>query len=218
MPQLQKAREKSMVDLVALKDLLQPVFPLLGVVVGAVMTGFGQLYKAKQERKRVIALALSDLLEVRHRVVTLNAALKYLQGQVAVPSISMPHLRNILDHLVPLDTKLDDRFDEAVTLLAGMDPVFAFNLRSKNLLPQFINKLRLMATATDENLAGHEAMESKLIEMLTPALDEAVLRVAKYHSRKSLRDVKSVLANKESIGEKLSPILSGLGIEKVLPT
>jgi hypothetical protein len=202
-----------MVDLVALKDLLQPIFPLLGVVVGGVMAGFGQIYKARQERKRIIALALSDLLEVRHRVVTLNAVLKQFQVHGMLPTASMPHLRNILEQLIPPDTKLDDRFDEAVTLLAGMDPVFAFELRSKNLLPQFMSKLRSLASTSNEALAGHEAIESKLIEMFTPALDEAVLRVAKHHSGKSYREVKSVLASKETVGGKLSPILSGLGID-----
>jgi len=207
-----------MVDLVALKDLLQPVFPLVGVVVGAVMTGFGQIYKVRQERKRVIALALSDMLEVRHRVVTLNAALKYFQMHGNLPSVSMPHFRNFLDHIIPLDDKLDARFGEAVTLLAGMDPVFAFDLRSKNLLPQFINKLRLVATAAGEDLARYEAFESKLIEVLTPKLDEAVLRIAKYHSSKVYREVQAVVARKDNIEESLSPLLKGLGLERVAPT
>jgi hypothetical protein len=207
-----------MVDLVAIKDLLQPVFPLLGVVVGAVMAGFGQLYKARLERKRVIAMALSDLLEVRHRVVSLNAVLKHLQKYGNLPPVSMPHFRNLLDHLVPLDDKLDARFDGAVTLLAGMDPVFAFDLRSKNLLPQSINKLRLVATTAGEDLAKFEAFESSLIETLTPKLDEAVLRVAKHHSGKSYREVQTVIAQKNNVEEALAPLLKSLGLEKAATT
>jgi hypothetical protein len=201
-----------MPDLNAWKDFLQPVFPLLGVVVGAVMTGFGQLYKARQERKRVIALALSDLLEVRHRIVSLNAAIKFFQAKGNVSSVSMPHFRNLFDQIMPLDDKLDTRFDEAVTLLAGMDPVFAFDLRSKNLLPRFMNKLRLVATTSGDDLAKYEDFESSLIETLTPMLNEAVLRVAKYHSYKINREVKALVAKQANFGEDLLPLLKSVGV------
>lgn len=206
-----------MVDLGALKDFLQPVFPLLGVVVGAVMTGSGQLYKARQERKRVIALALSDLLEVRHRVVTLNALLKYIQTQGKVPVATMPHLRNLFDQLFPLDSKLDARFDEAVTLLAGMDPVFAFDLRSKNLLPHLMNKMRVLAASTSQDMAGHEGAESTMIDFVTPTLDKAVLSVAKQHSLRVHRQVKSIFAAKDNINEKMSALLVSFGIESTAP-
>jgi hypothetical protein len=206
-----------MVDLVALKDLMQPVFPLLGVVVGAIMTGSGQLYKARQEKRRVIALALSDLLEVRHRVVTFNELLKYIQTQGKVPAVAMPHLRNLFDQLFPLDAKLDARFDEAVTLLAGMDPVFAFDLRSKNLLPHLMNKMRVLAASTNQDLAGYEGAEGKMIDVVAPTLDEAVLSVAKQHSWRVYRQVKSVISAKDRVGEQMSPLLASLGIESAAP-
>ncbi|MBT3067964.1 hypothetical protein [Rhodoferax sp. U11-2br] len=201
-----------MADLVAFKELLQPVFPLLGVVVGAAMTGFGQLYKTRQERKRILALALSDLLEVRHRVVTLNAGIRHLQELGKISAADMPHCRNLINQLIPTDAKLDVRFDEAVTLLAGIDPVFAFELRSKNLFPQFMNGLRLMATGHGDVSVVMDTVENKLIEFATTNFDEAVLRVAKQHSRKVYRDVQAVVATKEKVGERLSPFLSSLGI------
>lgn len=197
-----------MVDLVALKDLLQPIFPLLGVVVGAATTGFGQIYKAHKERKRIIALALSDLLEVRHRVVMLNEAIRFIQCQAKDVQISGPHLRNLLEELIPADTALDARFDEAVTLLAGIDPVFAFELRSKNHFPLFLKKLRQLALSMGDNLPAFEATEKKLIEAITPTLDEAVLKVAKHHSRRVLKEVTRVVALKDNLDSRMGPIWS----------
>lgn len=147
-----------------------------------------------------------------------NAVLKHLQKYGNLSPISMPHLRNLFDHLIPLDDKLDTRFDEAVTLLAGMDPVFAFDLRSKNLLPQSINKMRLVATTAGEDLAKYEALESSLIETLAPKLDEAILRVAKHHSGKSYREVQAVIAQKNNVEEAMAPLLKSIGLEKMPPT
>jgi hypothetical protein len=48
-------------------ELLQIALPLLGAVLGSVLFGIGVHFKARQERSRLIASALSDLLEVRHR-------------------------------------------------------------------------------------------------------------------------------------------------------
>lgn len=200
-----------MVDLVALKDLMQPVLPLIGVLVGASMTGIGQMYKARQERKRIVAMALNDLMEVRHRIVSLNLVFKHFQEQSDLPTESIPHLRNLMDHLLPLDEKLDSRFDEAVTLLAGIDPVLAYELRSKNQLPRFINKIRLIAANAGEDLAGFEQLERGLIEVVTPVLDEAVLHMAGYHSRHTRNEVKKILENSRDIASELVPLLSGLG-------
>lgn len=200
-----------MVDLVALKDFLQPVFPLIGVAVGAVLTGFGQLYKARLERRRVIAIALSDLLEVRHRVVTMNAVLMYIQGQANVSSLAMPHLRNLFEQLLPADNKLDGRYNDALTLLAGMDPLFAFELRSKNTMPEFLARMRALATSAGEGIAEYESTETALIEVLTPAINQAVLLVAKQHSWSTYRRVKKLTDGKESVAERLAPLMDAIG-------
>ena len=200
--------------LAAWKDFLQPFLPLLGVIVGAFSAGFGQLYKVRQERRRAIASALSELLEVRHRVVMLHAFMKHIQQLGSLPPASIPHLRNLFDHFVPLDGKLDARFDDAVTLLASIDPVLAFELRSQNLMPHFLNKLRSLATLAGEDLANFEAYESKLIEAVTPKLDEAVSQLAKYHSMKARREVKLVFAMKDKISERLAPLLEAIEPKK----
>lgn len=200
-----------MVDLVALKDLLQPVYPLVGVAVGAVMAGFGQLYKARRERKRAIAMALSDLLEVRHRVVHLNEVIKYIQGVAKIPSLAMPHMRNLLDQLIPSDNKLDARFNDAVSLLAGMDPLLAYELRSKNTLPLLLSRIRALVASTGEGLADYESTEIALVEAMTPAINQAVLLVAKKHSWSTYWRVKDHVGSKESIEEKLAPLMSIIG-------
>jgi len=201
-----------MFDLIALKDFLQPLLPLFGVAVGAASTGAGALYKSREEHKRIIALALSDLLEVRHRVVTVNELIKFIKKQPDASQISSVQLRNMLEELIPIDTNLDTRFDEAVTLLTGVDPVLAFTLRSKNMFPHLLTKLRRITMDTGEAQHAFDDMESKVVEMVTPYLDEAILQLAEHHSKKTLMAIKLSLAAKNEIEGSLGPLLDAMRI------
>lgn len=207
-----------MTDINALKELLQPFMPLLGVVVGALVTGFGNLYKAHVARKKLIAQALSDLLEVRHRVVMMNEVMKKLQTAAVLPGASIPHLRNVFDQCFPMDPKLDERFNEAVTLLAGVDPVLAFNLRSKNLAPVLLKNVRAIAAQTEPDLAGYESVERHLIDAMEPSINSAVLSMAKEHSFKVHAQVKAIISDKDSLSDEMGTFFASMGIELPVKT
>ena len=56
-------------------EILQSTLGLIGVIIGAVLSGIGFYLKARIERKHTIALALADLLEVRHHITGINVVL-----------------------------------------------------------------------------------------------------------------------------------------------
>jgi hypothetical protein len=156
--------------------------PLLGVLVGAMLSGVGQLFKAWFERKRIIACALADLLEVRHRLVGLNVVLTSLAERTQLDLSLLPGLRSQLDAVVPTDPELEARYTTAVSALAGIDPLLAHYLRSKQSIPNLMSRMRAGALAAGASASDWERVESLISGKLLPHLTAAVLRLARAHS------------------------------------
>ena len=72
----------------------------------------------------------------------------------------MPALRNLFESFVLPNDGVDDRYNNAVSLLAGIDPLLAFSLRSKNILPKVFASLRNFAIGTGADLKEFESVEA----------------------------------------------------------
>lgn len=180
-------------------EVLKTLGPLLGVVLGSLLTGIRSYFKERAEHKRVLASALTDLLEVRHRLVSTDLAIKELRSKFGAPAEVVPHIRNLQDALLPGATQLDDRYDSAVTLLSGIDPVLSFTLRSKNSLPRVLGMLRQTATTGGTNLAQFEKMESTLRSAAIPSLNDAILELAWAHSIRTWIAVRRLLSDSATL-------------------
>lgn len=169
--------------------------PLIGLVLGALLSGITSYFKARAERKRVIATALADLLEIRHRLVAADLMVKRLTAEFGASPAQITLVRSLQDQLLPGTAQLDERYDNAVTLLSGIAPVLGFTLRSKNSFPKVLSALRNIATSNNADLAQFETFESSLRAVATPSLEEAILELASAHSLPTWLKVKKLLAN-----------------------
>lgn len=163
-------------------NLIEIAAPLVGVILGSALTGVGSHLKARQEHRRVLASALTDLLEVRHRLVAMELVLKKVSSLGGLPKEDHSEFRNALELMIPIDKGLDERYDAAVTLLGGVDPVLAFTLRSSNGLPRALASLRQMAIFHQADLATFEQIEQILHATASPSLDNAPIQLARRHS------------------------------------
>ena len=188
-------------------EAIQVIAPLLGVILGSVLAGIGASWRIRQERKRIIAVALADLLEVRHRLVGFNALLEKVRHMPGVTPAVMPNIRHIFDTMVPPDPGLGERYSRAVSLLAGIDPMLAFSLRSKDSLPKLITGMRAKAIAEGADLEMYESFESQLLKTAKPALDKAVLELARSHSPFTARRVKRHIAKSSALPEDAAQFL-----------
>lgn len=186
-------------DLVSNMEILQVVSPLLGVLVGGMLTGVTAYLKDRKERKRVIALALSDLLEVRHRMVAFEVFLKKISTVAKLSTEHMAQIREMLVSVAPQDPKLDDRYDAAISLLAGIDPVLAFDMRSRNALPKMLDSFRALAAAHNVAPSDFAHMEAFLTKETTPKLNSAVEKLARCHSMSTARKVKDLIKKSETM-------------------
>jgi hypothetical protein len=75
------------------------------------------------------------------------------------------------------------RYDEAVTKVAGEDPVLGFRLRSQDLILPVLAQLRQLAASDPQALSAWPALESALRTKVTPSLEERILDVAWLHGK-----------------------------------
>lgn len=193
-------------------EVIQVLAPLLGVIIGSVLAGIGAHWRGRQERKRVIAAALADLLEVRHRLIGFNAFLERIRHLSGVTPAAMPTIRSMFDSMLPVDPGLGERYNKAVSLLAGIDPMLAFSLRSKETLPKLIAGLRTKAIAEGVDLGAYETIESELLKAAKPALDKAVIELARSHSRSTIRKAKRHIAKSAELPDEAAQFLERLSV------
>ena len=186
-------------------ESLSVIAPLIGVVLGSVITGIGAYVRARAERKRVIGRALSDLLEIRHQAVGIELVLREVRSRIAVPEEVIQSFRTHMNAVVPVDVEVHRRYDEAISLLSGVDPLLAFNLRSKNKVSHFMDTLRGVSASIGAAPTQIESVEAMLRLAIMPALDDAVLELANRHSLNTARRVKKLIAT-----TALQPELSAL--------
>lgn len=191
-------------------DVLSVVGPLIGVVLGSALSGLGVYLKQRGERKRTIAIALADLLEIRHRLVAVDVVLSQMRAHVDLPQDVMPAIRNALESLLLPKDGLDDRYNNAISLLAGIDPVLAFSLRSKNTLPQVMASLRNLAIDSGAGLKEFESLEGTLRSAVTPNFNAAAIELARHHSWSTMRRVRRLVARSGDIPPAVSQLFGQL--------
>lgn len=174
--------------------LLEQFLPLLGVLLGAAITGFAAIWKARVERKKIIARALSDLLEVRHQIVSVEAVIRELRRRVNLPDEAIVALRTLARNVLPLEKELHGRYSEAVSVLAGIDPLLAFEMRSKDRAPKLFEILTAVSTTSGMSANELSSLQSTLQSVVGPLMDEAVIELSRHHSWSTRRRVRELVS------------------------
>lgn len=190
-------------------DAFAIIAPLIGVVLGSALTGIGAYAKQRGERKRTIAIALADLLEIRHRFIAVDVIVSEMRKYVELPPDIIPTLREFSDSLLP-DDGLDSRYNNAISLLAGVDPVLAFSLRSKNSISRVLGLLRNMTLENGITPKTSETLENMLRLAITPNLNDATIELASYHSCRTKHRIKRLIARADNFPPEFAQLLDHL--------
>jgi len=91
-------------------------------------------------------------------------------------------VHQVMPQLFPRMNDVYARYDAAVTALAGLDPLLAFVLRSKDLLGILPGLSATIATADEQAAAMLPQIGDFLMSKAIPALDKAALLLAWRHS------------------------------------
>jgi hypothetical protein len=163
-------------------NTLNLIMPLLGVLIGSILTGTGSLIRGRLERKRLIARALSELLEIRHQMIGLDRVLTLLASQLKIPPEALPIVRSLVSSIVPIDSKVHQRYEEVVTVLSGEDPLLGFHLRARCSILTFTESMRSSGIEHGVEPAVIEKIGNELSSLIIPELNKVILLVGRKHS------------------------------------
>ena len=188
-------------------DNLNLVMPLLGVLIGAILTGTGSMIRDRLERKRLIGRALSELLEIRHQMVALDRVLTLMARQLEIPPEAMPIVRNLVRSIVPMDSEVHRRYEEVVTVLSGEDPLLGFYLRSRCGILTFTESMRTSGIEHGVEPETIEKIGSELSSLLIPELNKVVLLVGRKHSIITWWKVREILNKSNEIPSNIADFM-----------
>jgi hypothetical protein len=185
-----------------LKDWL----PLIGVAVGAVLgwllSQLGQWFVARREEKKAIARALSELLEIRLRLLAIPKIVELLSRHFPVPPEAQTAIKIAFVRLFPADVDLGKRYGEAVSLVAACNPILGFRLRSQDLASPLLDTLRQLAMAdSPAAAAGLTKLEAELMGHLKPHLERLLREMAWMHGWTTWWHVRRLLQRPMEIPE-----------------
>jgi len=163
------------------KDLL----PLIGVVVGALLGwGLNQLTQwlvVRRDEKRAIARAISDLLEIRNRLLAFPRVAEILSQHFGLPPEGHTLIKVVFAQLFPADPDLPKRYSESVGLVAASNPILGFRLRSQDTVLPLIDQLRKISLNDASAVTTMPALEQELMKHLRPHLDRLLRELAWTH-------------------------------------
>jgi hypothetical protein len=163
-----------------------------------------------REDKRKVGQALAELLEIRHQIETLPAIMEFLRSKIPapIPASAEFQIRAIFRAMLPNVETLRQRYDAAVTAVAGAFPVLAFELRSKDVMTHLMTQLSTMVGQDPTAIEAFVRMEDQIVHAIRPVLEDLIKETASLHSRKARRDVDSVFRHKFELPKAFDKFIS----------
>ena len=180
------------------------------LVLGWLLSEGSQYLRNRSSRLKATNKALSELLEIRHRVFASQATLNLICEKFNLGPIPRNQIRGIMPTPLKVDETLRQRFNDAVSEIANYDPFLAYRLRGKDIL----GSIETYFTSQEIDDERYHEISDYQLELLgkdlLPVLDEIILEVAKYLSIISWWRAKQLLSKKAEIPEEYVKILGSL--------
>ena len=167
----------------ALKDLLPLIGVLVGTILGWLLGQVGQWFVTRREEKRAIARVLSELLEIRLRLLAIPKVLDVLSQHFPIPPEAQTGIKLVFSRLFPLDKDMGQRYSEAVSLVAASNPLLGYRLRSQDMVSPWLDTLRQLAANDGTTSAALFAkLDEELLGHLRTHLEKLLKELAWMHS------------------------------------
>jgi hypothetical protein len=178
-----------------LRDWLPLVGVVAGTVLGWVLSQIGQWFLARREEKKAVARALSELLEIRFRLLVIPRVAELLSQHYPITADGQTAIKIAFTRLFPADADIGKRYAEAVSLVAACNPILGFKLRSQDLASPLLDTLRQLSLADGPNAAAAFArIEDELMGHLRPNLERLLREIAWMHGLTTWWRVRRLLA------------------------
>jgi hypothetical protein len=180
-------------------NILPIVIPILTLVLGWFLNSFTSIFEARRENRKALSKAIADLLEIRHRLLAEKVLMEEIKKMLPLTPVDERAIRNLILQFLPQTNDLSKRFDETVTLIASVDPLMGFQLRSKDFITKTGVLLANLEAKAGTLLPPFTEIESHISRMAIPHLNEVILYLSWHHGFFTWLRVKNLL--KKNTGE-----------------
>jgi len=80
---------------------LVSIFPVITLLIGWFLKEFCDIFRSRRERRKTIGVVVSDLLEVRDRMMSYKQTLDLLRNSFQIPADAAGALSRIIESVVP---------------------------------------------------------------------------------------------------------------------
>lgn len=175
--------------------ILAVIGTLLGLIVGFGLNEVSYFLRIRREDQRTISKTLAELLDVRHLLRFQPLAVETLKKAlpVGIAAHDEVMLRNALSMFIPSTEGMQKRYEDAVSAVSAFLPLLAYDLRSKDVAGPLLGRLRSTLPIEPATAPLWLKMEDEVVKMALPKLEELILELAKLHSRKTAKEVATLL-------------------------
>jgi hypothetical protein len=198
-----------------IRELLLRAVPFLGAsAIGAfLLNEISRRLAATAEDRKHLGCALSELLELRSRMAMMKVVREQLEAAFGgpLPPEVMPAMYMILPKIMPDDwNDFRLRYNSALTDIAGVRPVLAYNLRSKDIVAPFLERLGTAATQ-DAHIAQAGSWLDKMVTTQgLPVLSDGILALARKHGLKTWWEARTALKRQDVLPRDIADAVAAM--------
>jgi hypothetical protein len=187
---------------------------VVNVLIGFLMAQLTGHFGERRERKKAVSRALSDLLIIKHQLFGLEEVVEQIGNMVGnIPEHEKSQIRVVFNSLLPKWDDLHSRYDQSVTTLAGLDPLLAFELRSKDFILPVLNWMHsLMAKDPQAAALIGPIFKTKLLSTIEPVLNKSLVTLARKKGLLCWYETRRLVKKRSKISAELAEFLEPVKI------
>jgi hypothetical protein len=151
---------------------------IISIALGWLLSQLSQYSLERRDRRKAISRALSDLLEIRHQFLSIETAVGEIERLAKLTPEAKAQFYTLVNNALPNWQYMGQRYDESVSLIASIDPLLAFELRSKDQVRPTLSMLQNIASQDPQAAAFWNSFHKKIVSQLEPDFDAAVRKLA----------------------------------------
>jgi hypothetical protein len=182
---------------------------IVTILIGFLISQLTGYRAERKERKKAVSCALSDLLMVKHQLFGLEDIIEKLGSTLGnIPEHEKSHLRVVFNSLLPKWEDLHARYDQSITTLAGLHPLLAFELRSKDYILPSLNWMH-SAMANDPQAAAliGPLFKTMLLGKIEPVLNKSLVGLARRKSLICWYETRRLVKRKSKLSDEFAELL-----------
>lgn len=162
-----------------------------------------------RETRENTARALVELLEIRRYLASFKVIKEQLETLAGGPIPNLlPAFHAFLPQFMVMDWDgLRTRYNTAINALAGLRPVLAYHLRSKDVIGPFLQQLGAAAFENPDIAQAWSLLDKIINTYGLSALTDSVLMLARKHGWLTLREAKKAIKDQDALPSELQTAL-----------